>query len=47
MSELLAKHYGYVMSKDQFIYEDNKGDHDEKAWSYRLGLILKQFYKTI
>ncbi|TYQ25179.1 alpha/beta hydrolase [Pseudanabaena sp. UWO311] len=47
MSELLERQYGYELGKDLFKYEDKKGGHDERAWSYRLGLVLKQFYKTM
>lgn len=44
MLEILEKDYGYVLGRDLFKYEDREGGHDERAWSYRLGLLLKQFY---
>jgi predicted alpha/beta superfamily hydrolase len=44
MLDLLERDYGYIMGKDLFHYEDRHGGHDERAWSYRLGSILKQFY---
>lgn len=46
MVELLEKDYGYVRGVNLFEYADPIGGHDELAWSYRLGLVLKQFYKN-
>ncbi|OLP17333.1 alpha/beta hydrolase [Leptolyngbya sp. 'hensonii'] len=45
MVELLQRDYGYVQGLDLFQYEDETGGHDERAWSDRLGFVLKQFYQ--
>jgi predicted alpha/beta superfamily hydrolase len=46
MIELLKNDYSYVQGIDLFKYVDIIGGHDELAWSHRLGLVLKQFYKS-
>ncbi|MDJ0697868.1 alpha/beta hydrolase-fold protein [Mastigocoleus sp. MO_188.B34] len=45
MVNLLQQKYNYVLGKDLFKYEDLIGGHDERAWAYRFGLLLKQYYK--
>ncbi|MGK7924121.1 MAG: alpha/beta hydrolase [Spirulina sp.] len=44
MVELLEKDYGYTLGNNLFKHRDLIGGHDERAWAYRLGLILKQYY---
>ena len=44
MVKLLEQDYSYVLNQDLFQYEDKIGGHDERAWAYGFGLILKQFY---
>ena len=46
MIHLLGKEYGYILGKDLFKYEDRIGGHDEQAWAYRFGLILKTYYSA-
>lgn len=46
MINLLQHEYDYVLGKSLFKYEDLLGEHDERAWAYRFGLILKQFYSS-
>lgn len=44
MVSLLQHEYRYRLGENLFKYEDLMGGHDEQAWAYRFGLILKQFY---
>lgn len=44
MIHLLVQEYGYTLEKDLFKYVDEIGGHNEQAWAYRFGLILKQYY---
>lgn len=45
MVRLLQKDYGYKLNSDLFYYADPLGEHDERAWAYRFGLILENYYK--
>lgn len=42
--EIMKKKLGYAENKDLIHFEDPKGTHDERAWAYRFGLILKHSY---
>ncbi len=42
--EILKKQVSYKENKDLFFMEDKIATHDERAWAYRFGLIVKQFY---
>ena len=44
MVSLLQQDYQYILGENLFKYEDLMGGHDEQAWAYRFGLILRQFY---
>ncbi len=45
MVKLLQKDYGYTLNSELFSYEDLVGGHDERAWTYRFNLLLKQYYQ--
>ncbi|HEY9598819.1 MAG TPA: alpha/beta hydrolase-fold protein [Cyanophyceae cyanobacterium] len=45
MVKLLQEDYEYKLDTDLFYYADPLGKHDERAWAYRFGLILEQYYK--
>ena len=42
--KILEKEVNYKENKDLFFMEDTIATHDERAWAYRFGLIVKQFY---
>ena len=41
---LLQKNFDYTQGKNIYTMEDALGTHDERAWHYRFGLILSNFY---
>ncbi len=45
MVRLLQQDYGYTLNTDLFCYADPSGEHDERAWAYRLGLLLEKYYQ--
>jgi predicted alpha/beta superfamily hydrolase len=44
MVKLLQQDYNYALNNNLFRYVDVLGSHDERAWAYRLGLILQKYY---
>ena len=42
--KLLKEEQSYKEKKNLFYMEDTIATHDERAWAYRFGLIMKQFY---
>lgn len=44
--EILKNDFGYVENKDLYYMEDPLGTHDERAWSYRFGLMMEIFYSN-
>lgn len=42
--EYLKSKLGYTENKNIFPFEDQMGTHDERAWAYRFGIIMKKFY---
>lgn len=44
MVALLQQEHGYEVNKDLFWHEDRIGGHDEDAWAYRFGLMMRAFY---
>ena len=42
--KLLKEKASYREKKNLFYMEDEIATHDERAWAYRFGLIMKQFY---
>jgi predicted alpha/beta superfamily hydrolase len=42
--KLLKEKASYKENKNLFYMEDQIATHDERAWAYRFGLIMKQFY---
>ncbi len=42
--KLLKEKESYKEKENLFYMEDKIGTHDERAWAYRFGLLIKQFY---
>ena len=40
----LIGEYNYEEGENIFYFKDENGDHSEAAWSFRLSIILKEFY---
>lgn len=43
---ILEGDYGYTSGDDLFTHEDPVGGHDEDAWRYRFGLMMRAFFPT-
>jgi len=42
--EYMKSKLGYEENRNIFPFEDEMGTHDERAWAYRFGIIMKKFY---
>jgi len=45
--KLLKEKESYKENENIFYMEDKMGTHDERAWAYRFGLLMKQFYGNL
>ena len=45
--KLLKEKQSYKENENLFYMEDEIATHDERAWAYRFGLFVKQFYSKV